>query len=541
MPGFPPNRQASRRVSRWSLLVSVVVTLALAAVSASMLLDLRRDAWNQATLSSESLLKVLAQDIARTLEIYDLSMQGVVDGLNRPEMAGMSPGLRQVLLFDRAANLRDAGPLLVVDERGKVVIDSAGWPARQAAIDTDRDYFSVHRDGQSGGLYIGRALVSTITGHEIVPLSRRLSHPDGSFAGIVLGAIRLNYFKSLFSRLALGENGIVALLRADGTMLVREPRLEDDAARNLAASPTFLKMLEKQHGRTVAHSVLDGVERLFTFRAVGDLPLRITVARSTGDILAGWYRKAWLIGAIVAGLCGMTIGFALLLARELKRRERAEAATLAANEELTEIAVTDPLTALFNRRRFDDLLAQEWRRASRNGAPLSLVLLDADFFKAFNDRYGHHAGDVALRAIATAILAQGRRPGDAAFRIGGEEFAMILAETELEGAYALAERLRAEVLAAGIPHPDSPSGLLSVSIGVTAMEEGDEPVSLFARADTALYEAKRMGRNRTVHTGEMSLVPQPRRLPESAFIALGTAPPRHGETPVEARRRALLH
>src|SRR5215210_6513861 len=123
MPGFPASLQTSRRVSRWSLLVSVIVTLALAAVSASMLLDLRRDAWDQATLNSESLLKVLAQDIARTLEIYDLSMQGVVDGLNRPEMAGMSPGLRQVLLFDRAANLRDAGPLLVVDERGKVVID----------------------------------------------------------------------------------------------------------------------------------------------------------------------------------------------------------------------------------------------------------------------------------------------------------------------------------------------------------------------------------------------------------------------------------
>jgi diguanylate cyclase (GGDEF)-like protein len=528
MPRFPANLQTSRRVSRWSLLVSVVVTLALAAVSASMLLDLRRDAWNQATLNSESLLRVLAQDIARTVEIYDLSMQGVVDGLNRPEIAGMSPSLRQILLFDRAVNSRDAGPILVVDEHGKVVIDSAGWPARQATIDTDRDYFRVHREGQSGGLYIGSPLASTITGHEIVPLSRRLSHPDGTFAGIVLGAIRLNYFKSLFSRLALGENGIVGLLRADGTMLVREPRLADDSARNLAASPTFVRMLESRQGRAVAHSVLDGVERLFTFRAVGDLPLRITLGRSVRDIFASWYRKAWLIGAILAGLCAMTIGFALLLARELKRRESAEAATLAANAELTEMAVTDPLTALFNRRRFDDLLAQEWRRASRNGLPLSLVLLDADCFKAFNDRYGHHAGDVALRAVSAAILAQARRPGDAAFRIGGEEFALILAETELDGAYALAERLRAGVLAAGIAHPDSPSGLLSVSIGVTAMEEGDEPMSLFARADTALYEAKRMGRNRTIHTGEMSPVPGPRRLPQSAFIALGTLPARGG-------------
>jgi diguanylate cyclase (GGDEF)-like protein len=515
---------AAKRISRWSLVFSVIVTLALAAVSASMLLDLRRDAWDQATLNSESLLKVLAQDIARTIEIYDLSLQGAVDGLNRPDITGMSPDLRQALLFGRAANIRDAGPILVVDERGKVIIDSAGWPAREAVIDTSRDYFRVHQNGTGNGLYISRALVSTITGQEIIALSRRLSHADGSFAGIVLGAIRLNYFRSLFSRLSLGENGIVALLRADGMMLVREPRLDDDAARNLAASPTFMRMHEGPSGRTVAHSVLDGVERLFTYKQVGDLPLRMTVARSTRDILAAWYRKAWLIGAILAGLCAMTIGFALLLARELRRREKAEAATLAANAELTEIAVTDPLTGLFNRRRFDDLLAREWRRAGRNGSPLSLLLLDADFFKAFNDRYGHHAGDVALRAIATAILAQARRPGDAAFRIGGEEFALILAETELDGAYSLAERIRIDILAAGIAHPDSPSGTLSVSIGATALQEGDEPVSLFARADTALYEAKRLGRNRTVHTGEMPLVSGPRRLPDSAFVALAVRP-----------------
>jgi diguanylate cyclase (GGDEF)-like protein len=515
---------AAKRISRWSLVFSVLVTLALAAVSASMLLDLRRDAWDQATLNSESLLKVLAQDISRTIEIYDLSLQGAVDGLNRPDIAGISPNLRQVLLFDRAANMREVGPIYVVNDRGKIIMDSEHWPPREATIDTGRDYFQIHRDEKRNGLYVGRAFVSTISGQEIIAVSRRLSHPDGSFAGIVLGAIRLNYFRSLFSRLALGENGIVGLLRADGMMLVREPRLDEHAARNLASSPTFRQMLTARSGRVVAHSAIDGVERLFTFTQVGDLPLRLTVARSTGDILAGWYRKAWLVGAILAGLCVMTIGFAVLLARELTRREGAEAATLAANAELTEIAVTDPLTGLFNRRRFDDLLAREWRRAGRNGSPLSLLLLDADFFKAFNDRYGHHAGDVALRAIATAILAQARRPGDAAFRIGGEEFALILAETELDGAYSLAERIRIDILAAGIAHPDSPSGALSVSIGVAALEEGDEPGSLFAHADTALYEAKRLGRNRSVHTGEMPLVSGPRRLPDSAFVALGVRP-----------------
>jgi diguanylate cyclase (GGDEF)-like protein len=528
-----PNLSATRRVSRWSLLFSVVVTLALAAVSASMLIDLRQDAWDQATLSSESLLKVLEQDIARTIEIYDLSLQGVVDGLNQPEIGAMSPKLKQMLLFDRAANIRDAGPILVVNEQGRIQIDSASWPPRQTLVDTSREYFQVHRDGRESGLHISRALVSDVTGHEMIAMSRRLSHPDGTFAGIVLGAVRLSYFRSLFSRLALGDSGVVSLIRADGMMLAREPRHEDGVKLNVANSPTFRQMLDQRSGRILAHSAIDGVERFYVFKQVGDLPLRLTVARSLEDIFAGWYRKAWLIGMIVAGLCGTTIGFALLLARELKRREAAEAATLAANAELAEIAVTDPLTGLFNRRRFDEVLTREWRRADRDGTPLSLVLLDADLFKAFNDRYGHQAGDVALCAVADAIASQARRPGDGTFRIGGEEFALVLAGTAADEAFAFAERVRTNILASNIAHADSPGGTLSVSIGVAAMQEGDDPVSLFARADTALYDAKRLGRSRTVQAVPTPSQRAARRLARSVFVELGALP-------ASTRRRGAL-
>jgi diguanylate cyclase (GGDEF)-like protein len=186
------------------------------------------------------------------------------------------------------------------------------------------------------------------------------------------------------------------------------------------------------------------------------------------------------------------------LLRDVTRQKEAELALEAAMAKLSLQATTDALTGIANRRRFDEVLAREWRRAMRVGDPLSLLLIDVDHFKAFNDRYGHQGGDECLCRIAETIAGVIRRPHDLVARSGGEEFVAVLPATAADGAGQIAEAARAAVAAMVIPQMAGTGAPVTISIGVaTAIPAGDAtPAALIEAADAALYLAKRGGRNR---------------------------------------------
>ena len=172
-----------------------------------------------------------------------------------------------------------------------------------------------------------------------------------------------------------------------------------------------------------------------------------------------------------------------------------------ANDLLAELATVDALTDVANRRRLDQYLAQEWQRAIRGRTPLSLLLLDVDEFKRYNDTYGHQAGDRCLQAVAGALRAIVHRAGDLPARFGGEEFAVVLPETPAEGARAVAESIRGAIADLAMPHAASTiAGHVTVSIGVATLLPTPEatPADLLASCDRALYRAKQAGRNRSV-------------------------------------------
>lgn len=184
----------------------------------------------------------------------------------------------------------------------------------------------------------------------------------------------------------------------------------------------------------------------------------------------------------------------ILVMRDVSERQ-------ALQNRLEREATTDGLTGLANRRAFDETLEREWARAVRAETELSLILLDVDHFKPFNDRYGHPVGDACLRDVARAIQEVVRRPGDLAARYGGEEIAVILPRTPASGAAQVAEALRTAVQDLQVAHADSPCGVVTVSAGVataTAMvgETIAMPDGLLIGADGALYRAKNNGRNR---------------------------------------------
>lgn len=165
---------------------------------------------------------------------------------------------------------------------------------------------------------------------------------------------------------------------------------------------------------------------------------------------------------------------------------------------LSVLSATDPLTAVANRRRLDEFLELEWRRLSRSRRPVSVVMVDVDHFKAFNDAVGHVAGDECLRRVAATIQEAVRRPGDLVARYGGEEFACVLSETDAAGAERVAARISQDILALAIPHPSAvPASVVTVSAGVaSALPPAGGPEALVAAADRALYAAKAAGRNR---------------------------------------------
>lgn len=183
----------------------------------------------------------------------------------------------------------------------------------------------------------------------------------------------------------------------------------------------------------------------------------------------------------------------------VKIRVRNQIELKCAREQLTKLASTDGLTGLANRRRFDEVLAKEYARHTRSGGELSLILLDVDHFKAYNDTYGHVSGDNCLRQIAGMIDRSVIRANDLAARYGGEEFVCVLPETDQKGALATAERIRQGIIALAIPHSaSSAASHVTVSLGVVTARCFAEksPLNLVAQADEQLYKAKSTGRNR---------------------------------------------
>jgi diguanylate cyclase (GGDEF)-like protein len=200
-------------------------------------------------------------------------------------------------------------------------------------------------------------------------------------------------------------------------------------------------------------------------------------------------------------LLANALGF--VAANNLQRSQRTQ---FAQSLLLQQLLSTDSLTGIANRRRFDEALAREWRRCRRVGAPLSLLMIDVDHFKPYNDQFGHQQGDECLRQVARVLVDGVGRPGDVLARYGGEEFLCLLPETGMAGALAVADKLAALVRQADIYHPRSPAGArLTISIGAaTAKDLSVEPQALMAFADKLLYAAKAAGRNQ-IKVGTLSV------------------------------------
>jgi diguanylate cyclase (GGDEF)-like protein len=300
---------------------------------------------------------------------------------------------------------------------------------------------------------------------------------------VIAGSIGFSYFHDLFGRLSLGQHDTITVLRQDRTVIMRRPFDLDIIGKNLADRASW-NPTNMDSGSYAGAGPVDPIPRLWV-KHNGTGPLNVVVGKPLESILSLWRTEAIRIAAIVAALIVFVLGVTLFLAREIGRRAQAE-------DKLEELATTDALTGLINRRKFDASIDAEWRRATRQKTPVALLMIDADHFKVYNDTFGHQAGDEVLIGIAICISDSARRAGDCTARYGGEEFAVLLPALSTAEALAVAETIRFKV--------QQWSDHTTVSIGVASLTPhvGLQWPELIGAADKALYAAKAGGRNRCV-------------------------------------------
>lgn len=495
------------------LKVRSAVTL-LVAVCLSMAVIVIWEAWSsrqyhlhdkQVTMSN--LAQTLASQAQASIKQADTLLFTLVDRLENEGIDQTRLNRLQRLLSAQRSELSQVHGLFVYDETGQWIANSNGADVG-VANNSDREYFIYHRDHPDRGPHIGPSIKSRSSGEWIMTVSRRVNHPDGSFAGVALATIYLSHFLQLYDSIDMGSNGVINLIADNATIVVRRPFNEADVGSSLAKSPLFTQLLPKDSaGTATIKSIIDGVERVVGYRRVEDYPLVVFVALNKEEVLAGWRKESMLSAVIVSLLLGFLSVLGYRLIKLMKQQNRIQVELLGSQEKLLELnrnlellALEDALTGLANRRQFDLFIQAETGRARRNLTGLSLLMVDVDHFKAFNDHYGHLAGDDCLRAIAGIITEHIKRPGDLAARFGGEEFAVVLPGTDYVGAFLVAEKIRGAVQAANLQHSESPEGRVTVSVGVCGYDPASQTRTedLIGAADKALYVAKASGRNMSV-------------------------------------------
>jgi len=381
----------------------------------------------------------------------------------------------------------------------------APYRAEAAATDvSDREYVLAQKDPKRRGFHISAPVVGRVNKTWGIPVSVPVSTSEGSIA-LLFGAIDVDILLKQRGDGAEFAGTTLAWIRDDGTLIARRPFEPQVMGMSVAGTANWRDHLsQRQSGVFISEkSPVDGRAKLLAFSHLDEYPVIVMIAVPLDDVLSPWQRQTamWLVFALALTAAIGAITYRLIRAVHLG--EQALVDLEQANHELMVLSITDKLTQVFNRVKLDEVLRAEMNRASRYGTPLSVALVDLDFFKQVNDDFGHTVGDEVL--IRTAdILRANVRGEDTVGRWGGEEFMIILPQTEPDQATSVAEKIREAIESENFAHV----GRRTASFGVTGFIQGDSEVTILARTDRALYAAKSQGRNRVVADTEMYPLPR---------------------------------
>jgi diguanylate cyclase (GGDEF)-like protein len=437
----------------------------------------------QTEIVTSNTARSMAEQADSTLKTADTVVASLVERLEA-EGTGLDSRIRfHHLMTSLAAALPAIHEMGITDSKGNAIVKSLVADPHGLNY-AEREYFRFHAAHADRQTFIGQKVKSKIDGSTNVTVTRRYNNPDGSFAGVVVTSVSMTFFQRLFDQLQAKSGGVVALLADDGSILVRSPPAPDAGDR--VGPELERQMRDHPSGASLAYvSGIDGVRRLGSYQHLSQFPMSALVSQSEWDVQSTWraelHSHAIILGCVI--LVVSVLG----------------GCALRATQKLNAQAMQDGLTGLANRRSFDETIEREVRRADRSGQPVSVIMIDIDHFKAYNDCHGHPGGDECLRVAAHAIQDCLRREGDLAARYGGEEIAVVLPGTDARRAYGLAERMRLEVRGLALRQAPGIGGNLTLSAGVATYMPGRSvgaAQGLVAAADAALYAAKAGGRDR---------------------------------------------
>jgi diguanylate cyclase (GGDEF)-like protein len=513
------NDVAQRKLSRLDRQRRPVVLRLVVFMVAFCLLIVGVQGWNlwesreaeidETAVSTANMTRALAAQAESAFKVGDAVLDEMVERAEHDGSTGAAGKRIHYRLSDIVRTTPGIHGALVFGPKGDWRITWMPPNAQfETANNTDREYFQWHASHTERTTRIGKPMISRSTGKFVIPLTRRIDNPDGSFGGVALVIQDLEFFGKFYDSFDVGRSGTILLAGDDGTLYYRRPFKPGQIGSDVTNGPvlTMARMAGAADTR-MRRSNMDGVTRLYSYRHLEGFPLVVAGAMARDEILADWRRQV-AITSVVGLLAVLLLGWAgWRMVRQIRVRDQLERQLRVASESLQRhntslqsLADSDGLTGLANRRLFEASLAREYERARRSGNAFSVILADVDHFKKFNDRYGHVAGDDCLRRVGVAVGAGPRRPPDLAARYGGEEFAIILPDTDLAGAIAVAEKIRLGVARLDIEHADSAWGHVSASLGVysghPSTAVSNDPMAWVEAADQQLYEAKSAGRNR---------------------------------------------
>ncbi len=452
----------------------------------------------EARVEGAHLAKSVAEQAAATLSAADILLDAVADGW---QPGGLAPeAFGQVQRALRRVSVRSHIRALAAYGRDGRLL-GASLP-REPGVPTEltAGELALHNSHSGRTVLIDAVSAAGPTNYQPIAVSRRLDMADGQFAGVVLALVDEETLPDPCNNLRGEPLGAIGLMRQDGKVLTGGSESAAALTKNAILSEY------RQHGSAGHYDVVsprDGALQLASFSPVHGYPLVAFVAFAESEVLGRWRSDAQAT-SLAAALLSLGIASAgWLIAGQIKR---AETTLRTANAQLQQTAMQDALTGIGNRRLFDSVLQREQRRAARTQQPLALLMLDVDHFKSFNDTYGHQAGDACLQSIASTIARLAQRPADLAARLGGEEFAILLPETDMAGAVILAQRVQAAIRHLQVQHAQGLDGIVTVSIGVAVVwpqPPDGANADLVGLADAALYAAKAQGRN-CAHVSQQS-------------------------------------
>lgn len=370
MPQISPRR---------IVLLALVLSAGIGALFVRAILTIRDDAWSYALHTNSSLARTIEQNIQRTLNGFDYSLVGVAKSLSDPGLPSLTPQMRNTFLFDHSLHTPGLGAVAVLDDKGNLITRSTSLEPLNLNL-ADRDYFQVHQTSQREGLYIGHPIRGRVSGSYSLPISRAYFRGDGSFGGVVVGTVRINYFKELFASIDVGPMSRVELWSTrDGTTVARFPYAEGDVGQPMDDASLLARLQTVDSGSYTAQDPQDRTERLHTFRRIGNYPLAVSVGQSADTILAKWRASAKVLGAFAVLLMAACLGLSALFARELQRRQ-AIAAQLKQAEHDTR-TILDNLPSMVSywdkdqHNRFANQAYMDWLGVSRERMP-NVKLLD---------------------------------------------------------------------------------------------------------------------------------------------------------------------